>query len=44
MAQFNIKESQKKSFYSDDNLDRGNRNNILGNKSVSTRIRSDAEG
>ena len=43
MAQFNIKESQKKSFYSDDNLDRGNRNNILGNKSVSTRIRSDAE-
>lgn len=43
MAQFNIKESEKKSFYSDDNLDRGNRNNVLGNKSAFTRIRSDEE-
>ena len=43
MAQFKIIESDKRSFFTDDTLERNNRNNILGNKTAFTRIRKDDE-
>lgn len=43
MAQFKIKESDKKNFFTDNTLERKNRNNILNNKVAFTRIRKDDE-